>query len=305
MRANSCLAVLLAAMLGSAWQPLAAQANRGPSGPFTVVVASVPRLAAAEALLAKVPNTTEALVIKANTRLGQRYRVCIGRYLERPAAERQRLAVLSLFPEAWLLALGDTVLSIEPSKSKLIAPPVGSLEGFLAAYATMMPAFEQMDARRAQQFIHPELGLWVRHKPGAFAVVQRCASLNEVMELSALESAASRAGLEACWGEYRTTRPRSATQLPEPCPAPDTTDTLIVLGLSPKDLTLAAAYSAMKGHLVGPQLSADEARMLARVESLQQYIVIHRTARPIRALYFGLVEGRWVLTQLDLICEPL
>lgn len=309
MSAFTRLVILLTAVLGASFEKSLAQTGRGPSGPFTVVVASVPRLAAAEALLAKVPNATEALVIKASTRLGLRYRVCIGRFLERPAAERQRLAVVSLFPEAWLLALGDTVLSIEPSKAQpAAAPAVGSLDGFLAAYKELLPALEQMDARRAQPFIHSELGLWVRHQPGTFAVVQRCTSLNEVLGLTALESATARSALEACWGEYSAHKPTPAERIPQPCVTTvtsDITDTLLVARLSPGDATLSAAYSAMKAKLVGPQLSTDEARMLSQVESLQHYVVSHRTAKPVRALYFALVEGRWVLTQLDLICDTL
>lgn len=303
-RSSRCAGVLIGLLLLLSTRGLAQVA----AGPFTVVVGQVVRPVEAEALWARVPNASEALLLRMGSGAGLRYRVCVGRLLDRPAAERLRQSMVKLYPEAWVLDLGTRVLAEPPRRDSLVARATpSSVEGFALAYAKLHEALSSLDSRRLQAFIHPTTGLWLRHNPGRLLVVQQCSSFDELLSLTAFESAQARRALEQALEAYRldTSVLRApATELPPRCTPGDSAASLRLVPTPLATPSLGVALHASKVQLLGEGLSAAEARATARADQSVRLALLHPNAGPVRGLYFAFEADRWYLTAIDLSCEP-
>ena len=282
-----------------------------PTGPYTVVVATVSKAAEADAIWARLPAVAEGLLLRQAGPRGARYWVAAGRLTDRPAAERLLASLRKLYPRAWVLDLGPRALAEPPADSAAPAPAPSSLAGFRTAYSRLHTALASLDARRLQPFIHPELGLWLRHTPHRLTVVQHSLSLDELLELPAYESAAARRALELAIEAYAPALlPPDSLLATATAPTPQAcadTDTLVRqprLLSPPLPARLSTTLLAAKVQLLGDGLSADEARRTARAEGALRLALVRPYAPPLRGLYFAFEADRWYLTLIDLSCEP-
>lgn len=306
---------ILLALLALGAPVAAAWAQAQPT--YTLVVASTPIRKDAETAQAAIEaKELPASILYMETAGGKRFRVCVGAFRAKAAAEAARDSVAERTgqPDTWILELPADYgrLIVRPSADSLATPdtpppppaPLGSEPQFLIAYSTLIATWAQANYPLLDTYLHPEAGVFVLYSQGGRRFARRFRTLEALFEsqLGGGEVPLAQRLLPNL--EHYALTPL-ATDLPTPmCDGARQgySDTGIFAGPPrPEQLLLSLSMRQLKQRHLGQPLTPEEEAFYTRLEQEIVLGVISTDAPLLRGLYFARRYGRWYLTAIDLV----